>query len=595
MLSPDLVPTLLIKDKERKPLDIEPPLDPRGRTLSIVKTLIKFGFRIFWLVVRRKADGAIVGRVTRMALQELGFLWIKVGQILSLRRDVLGEPFCRELGQLQSRAPGFPLHMAVDIITKELGVPPSEIFAEFDEMPFAAASIGQVHFARLKDGRAACIKVRRPFAEELFAKDMRFVRTALLFFTTFRIFSFMRWDEMVWELSEIMSEEIDYRYELNNLQRMHKTLKKHKVHVPDVFPRYCTRRVLTMERVAGVLMSEYIFVRNSDPMRARHWEEENNITPKVVGERLNFSFLRQLFEDELFHGDVHPGNVLLLRDSYVCLLDYGSVGTPKRDLWRTYMELIRAMAERDYNMAANHILSLAPKLPVVDIPDIQEAITRCFRTWERKTNNKQLDYHEKSLTAGLTSVLEILARNRIMISWAFLKIDRTWGTLDATLYYMLPEVNYPKLFRKYFKQRQRRMLKATLSRDALRYQLTEVPERIGSFVALLEPQLRRGALMFEAAQTRASLVVKEIVRTFVVLDVLAMAFIGLVWSKQHGGLEHDGTSLLHQLAAEVPFLEHHIWVAIFAGAMLVAWQALRVAGRLTHKGVRLPGDSQTYE
>ena len=146
----------------------------------------------------------------------------------------------------------------------------------------------------------------------------------------------MRWQDMLWEVEQLMAEELDYNYEIANIRRMKKVLSRHNIYVPKVFSHYCSERVLVMEFIHGVVMADYLKVAASDPLRLKAWCEENNVEPRRLGKRLFFSNLRQLFEDNLFHGDLHPGNIVLLRDSRIAFIDLGSIGFSDRDFLEKY-------------------------------------------------------------------------------------------------------------------------------------------------------------------------------------------------------------------------------------------------------------------
>src|SRR6516165_2556839 len=173
----------------------------------------------------------------------------------------------------------------------------------------------------------------------------------------------LRWEEMLWELDQIVAEEIDYRFEASNMRRMRKSLWPHRVYVPKVFPSYCTKQVLVTEFIDGVLMTDYIRMLGDDPQRCAAWCAENKIRPRLVARRLYNSLLRQLLEDNLFHGDPHPGNIMLLRNSRIALIDFGTVGSMEREYHQKFGLLFKAMAGQDYAKSADLLLLLSGALP----------------------------------------------------------------------------------------------------------------------------------------------------------------------------------------------------------------------------------------
>jgi ubiquinone biosynthesis protein len=193
-----------------------------------------------------------------------------------------------------------------------------------------------------------------------------------------------------------MLEELDYRYEAAHLRRMKASLRRHRIYVPKPYVDYCTPRVLVMEFVPGVLMSDYIAMRKHDPARLVTWQEANNVDPEKVARRLFCSTLRQLLEDNLFHADLHPGNILLLKNSRVALIDLGTVGTVEQEFLRTYRLSLNALVARDFARAADYTLHYAPEAPT-NVLRLREDLVRCYRLWEAKTHLRNLDYHQKSL------------------------------------------------------------------------------------------------------------------------------------------------------------------------------------------------------
>src|SRR4051794_5112548 len=178
-----------------------------------------------------------------------------------------------------------------------------------------------------RDGVLVAIKVQRPGIVALLERDLSVIKMLSRLAQHMPGSSHVPWDGLVRELRRVFTEEVDYRYEVSNLRRLRKTLREHNVYVPKVYRRLSGRQIIVMELIEGVLMSDYSRIQATDPTRAASWCEENNVEPRKVGSRLMRSFYRQMFEDNVFHGDLHPGNIVLLRDSRFALIDLGSIGT----------------------------------------------------------------------------------------------------------------------------------------------------------------------------------------------------------------------------------------------------------------------------
>jgi ubiquinone biosynthesis protein len=434
-----------------------------GRTWKFVSTLAAWIAGNLWLRLRRRYTPQASARRLRLLIEDMGALWIKVGQLVSLRTDFLSPAMADELSKLQFRTIGFPPEESREIIRTELGADPDQLFADFDEVPFAAASICQVHMARLREsGLQVAIKVQRPYVALDLERDFRLIERLLGLLDRFKIMPHLKWDSLLWELRQVLREEVDYRYEASNLRRMRKSLKRHGIYVPRMFEEFSTRRVLVMEYVPGVLMSDYVEALRSDRPRLDAWLRENNVDPGKVGTTIFRSFFRQLMEDNLFHSDLHPGNVLLLRDSHVCLIDLGSIGSNDINFLRLYALNMAAVGRRDYHRAIDYVFLLCEELPQVDLSPLKAEVIRCYRDWDAKLALDDVPYHERSIASVGGASGKVLIEHKVAASWQFLKISRTWTTLDAALNFLLPEANYVKLIGGYFreaKERQKQRMK----------------------------------------------------------------------------------------------------------------------------------------
>ena len=290
------------------------------------------------------------GARLRMALQDLGPVYVKFGQILSTRRDLLPTDIADELSVLQDRVPPFPGEEARSIIEQALGQPVDELFAHFDPEPLASASIAQVHACTLLDGREAVVKVVRPGIEKQLRRDIDLLKAIAGLATRY-------WEEgkrvqpleIVREFETFVFDELDMQREASNASVLRHNFEGSKdLYIPEIYWNYCKQRVLTMERVSG------IGVGDLETLRARGVNLERLA---LRGVRV---FYTQVFRDNLFHADMHPGNILVdasdPEDPTFIALDFGIVAslTPK-DLYYI-SENFMALFNRDYlRVAQLHI------------------------------------------------------------------------------------------------------------------------------------------------------------------------------------------------------------------------------------------------
>lgn len=518
-----LIPTPLVAAAAKRQVEIIAAVTPkRFRVLS----LAGFVVRVAWLWWRTSLLLLFTGRANpregasriRMFIEEMGGLWVKVGQVVAMRRDVFRPETCDELSRLQDQARGFPFELVRRTIEEELGIPLEHIFSEFNPLPIAAASIGQTHEARLRhhDDVRVAVKVQRPFVAQSFAHDLRYLRTIAGWLTRLGVGPQVRWIDMVWELEKTLTEELDYRMEASAIIRSWKKLRRHKVYVPEVFQSYCSRRVLVMEFVEGVFMSDYIKVANEDPARLHRWLEENKIVPAKVGERLVMTHLRQVFEDNLFHADLHPGNILLQRNNRVAFIDFGAIGSFEMTRLQRYRQIFTSIALGDYTKATDLFLLIVPPLPGnQDIAAFKSEMVRGIRSWESRTAIKAIPYHEKSVAGLFAGFFNVFARYKISFSWDFLTLNRSDLTLDASLFFLLPDANFGKLLRKYVRQASERARARFVKPGALVKKIgdlaavAQLPGTLAENLSLEGEWLRKRALSFEGKLSKLAALAKS--------------------------------------------------------------------------------------
>ena len=290
------------------------------------------------------------GERLRLALQDLGPVYVKFGQILSTRRDLLPADIADELALLQDQVPPFPGEQAREIIEKELGKPVEELFASFDTEPLASASIAQVHPATLKDGREAVVKVVRPGIAEQLRDDIELLKTiARLAQKMIPNGTNVRPLEIVREFEMVVFDELNMHREAANASVLRRNFKdSNDLYIPEVYWEFCKQRVLVMERVSGLPSGDIEGLR------------KHGVDLKKLARRGVRVFYTQVFRDNLFHADMHPGNILVDAtdpdEPTFIAMDFGIVAslTPK-DLYYISENFV-ALFNQDYaRVASLHI------------------------------------------------------------------------------------------------------------------------------------------------------------------------------------------------------------------------------------------------
>ncbi|MBI4861523.1 MAG: AarF/ABC1/UbiB kinase family protein [Candidatus Riflebacteria bacterium] len=605
LLHPDLVPTQLVdrpyRCEEQKSI-------PSGRNRGWI-VFWRLG-RMVFLLLRGQSKGTLdaagAGTLVRETFEQLGGVWIKLGQLIALRHDLLPGPFCLEVGRLHDEVKSFPGHEARRIIEEDLGRPLESVFSEFDDRPVAAASIGQCHKARLRgSGELVAVKVQRPEAASLFRSDMALVGRLFWFLQQFSGLSHFGWGDVWRELESIVEEELDYRFELAALQRVRRKLKRHrKIYAPRPYPRRSSRRVLVMEYIDGVFMTDYLSVLEKEPARLKRWLRTNRVVPRTVGHNLLVSYNRQLLEDHLFHGDLHPGNIVLLKKNWVCLIDFGTVGHIDVEFLQDYQEAMAALSSRNYDRAVDLAIKSFEALPPdIDLVEVKTKMVQVYREWDERTRIKGIPHGKKSLNNLGEELGQVLSKYRLTANWAFLRVNRAGTTLDVSLQKLLPKINYPKEMQQYLREAAERMAKRAGKGDpSQRRQVMiagwlelfrRVPGQLGQALETLGGMLQRASTNFQATSGKLALAASYLFSTLfhklvVITAVLCLAtFIHQkLWTLRF--LVSDG-SQVDEIISSVPSLTLFDWLLVFLGCWYLNSMTRSMVSRLDQRSAGAPG------
>ncbi|BAM70750.1 MULTISPECIES: ABC1 kinase family protein [unclassified Methanothermobacter] len=280
----------------------------------------------------------------RLVLEELGTTFIKLGQVLSTRADLVGREVAEELAKLQDEAPPFPFEDVKRVLESELGVPMEEVFAEFQEEPVASASIGQVHRARLRNGDAVAVKVQRPGIADTVKSDIMLMKyLAKLANDRVPGLRYYNLPGIVAEFERAIRKELDYHQEANNVERFRAMfMDDETVYAPYVYREYSTGKVLTMEYVDGVKLTDIL-------------KSDIKFNARVIAERGARCYFKQIFIHGFFHADPHPGNILVQKGNVLCFLDFGMMGHLDRSFRDRLAELFILLMNYDVNGIVNQL------------------------------------------------------------------------------------------------------------------------------------------------------------------------------------------------------------------------------------------------
>lgn len=596
MIDSRLPPTRLIHGRERPPVVIREPVRPaRGRALQVCWAFVRLALVLGRLKLAKRLTPRRVGVELRLMLEALGGLWPRAGHLLSLRIDIFSPEVCEELARLQARSTGFPGVDARRVIEEDLGGPLDRYFDEFDEVPFAVTPIAQVHRARLRqERRYVAVKVRQPHVDAVFARDLAHIRRIVRLIRWLRIRPHLLWDFAFDELREQTTQELNFQYEASAIRRMRRALRGQKMKAPAVFRRYSARRVLVTEFIHAALMADVVAVGIRDADRRDAWLHENGIELRRVARRLIFSVYRQILEQNLYHGDLNPWHIVLLRDNRLALIEFTATTFTEREYLEKFRLFLKALAVRDYAKAADLSFMLCAVLPNIDTEEVKEELVRALRGWATRTLVRELPYREKSLDAAFIEVVRILVRHRCTMGWGWLRIRRTIMTLDLSLEHCYPDANYTRILQQYFAKAEARAINALAGPHTLRRALgsyltaLDIQDRVNEYTMFQGALVRRHAQVFKGATNKAAAVFAAIVGELALLLLIAAALAVIVFADQRypGAIERSLGPQLTALARRVPHLDGAVWAGVFAVVGYAGWSLLGLRRRLKQKDVR---------
>ena len=334
-----------------------------SRLLRILAVALRFRLYRFLPRYAGRADPDRAVRL-RQALEALGPIFVKFGQVLSTRRDLLPLDIADELAKLQDQVPPFPAEQAAAEIEKGIGRKIDEVFSEFAAEPVASASVAQVHLARLKDGREVAVKVLRPGVEAAIAKDVALLETAAgLVERLWADGRRLKPREVVAEFARHLDDELDLLREAANASQLRRNFEASPLlAVPQVYWDWCAQRVMVMERMHGTPVSQV------DALRAKGVD-----IPKLARAGVEI-FFTQVFRDGFFHADMHPGNIFVADDGKYVALDFGIMGT-LTEVDKNYLaQNFLAFFNRDYRRVAQAHLDAGWVPAATRVDDFEGAI-----------------------------------------------------------------------------------------------------------------------------------------------------------------------------------------------------------------------------
>jgi len=400
-------------------------------------------------------------------LESLGATFIKLGQLLSTRGDMLPEPYLDALSRLQDQVEPFPYEEVEQIVSSELGVRISKAFAEFDREPEAAASLAQVHRAYLRDGRAVVVKIQRPGVRDQVVNDLDALEEVAGFIDAHtEVGKRYEFGNLLAELRRSLLRELDFQREASNLIRLGENLREFdRLIVPVPIEDFTTSRVLTMEYVAGKNIS------NLSPLRLLELEGTD------LADELFRAYLKQILIDGFFHADPHPGNVFLTYDNRIALLDLGMVSHINETFQEKLLQLLLAISEGRGDEAAEISIRMGEPKSNFDKSDYKHRVASLVA--------RQADTSLERIDAGhvVLEITRISADCWFRMAPEFTMIAKTLLDLDRVVYTLAPDFDPNAIIRQEATNILTQRIVKSIRPGGILSSVVEVKEFVGKFPA----------------------------------------------------------------------------------------------------------------
>ena len=368
----------------------------------------------------------------RKVLEELGPTFVKLGQLLSTRPDLIPAEYIEEFEKLQDKVPAMDFSDVVEELNNSLSGSYSQHFSNVDSTPLASASIGQVHKAVLNSGQEVVVKVQRPNIKSTIETDIEIMLTLAQLMKN-RIFSDSFFDpvEIVNEFSEIITEELDYRIEAKNYKRFKKNFSKEEdVKVAKIYNDLTNKKVLTMEYIKGIGVKQV----------------DNKIERKKLAQVISDSFMKQILIDGFFHGDPHPGNILITSDYKLALIDFGVVGQLNRDDKEVIASLFISVIKKDVDGIVDALLELGMVTEEIDL----NSFKRDFYKLLDRYHGVALE--EIEIGVILNKILELAYSYKIKLPIEFILLGKSMVTIEGVVEKLDPEFNFVEAAKPFIKE-----------------------------------------------------------------------------------------------------------------------------------------------
>ncbi len=413
----------------------------------------------------------------RLALEELGPTFVKFGQLLSTRQDIIPEEFIIELSKLQDKVPSFSYEQVKKQIERELGKPINNIFPYFNKEPMASASIGQVHEAKLKNGKKVAVKVQRVNIEKTIDEDLDILTYSaeLLdkYISSFRIYNPKG---LVEEFKRTLKKELNYEIEANHISRFYQNFKNSEtIVIPKVYQKYSTKKVLTMSFIEGTKISELGRIKGK-------WLNKKTIAKNGIE-----AFFKQILIDGFFHADPHPGNIFVLKNNVVAFLDFGMMGYVDKALMQKLNNLFMAAVDKDIDKVIEAFINLSLVDDEIDMESFKADVSDIMEEYYG-VSLKQIE-----IGKIINRIISIGGKYQIVLPRNFVLLVKALATIEGIGMKLDPDFNIVEASKPFVKKIARKKMNPTYllnnfveSLSKAKDSMIILPQKINSILSKLQ-------------------------------------------------------------------------------------------------------------
>lgn len=395
------------------------------RIREIVSVFIKHGFK-------NKLGNP---KELRLALEELGPSFVKIGQILSTRPDILPIQYIDELQNLQDNVNPEDFYVMKEVIESELNGTIDNIFLNFEKTSIASASLAEVFLAKLRTGEKVVVKVQRPFVRERMLSDIRILKKLISFINFSPTKEFIDMKKVVEELTTATEKELNFLEEMQNIAKFSEYNKDVKfITSPKVYDKYCTKKILVMDYISGIKID------NIDKLKQEGYDTHD------IATKITYNYFKQIFEDGFFHADPHPGNIFIHHNT-IGYIDFGLMGTLSLSLRKKLNKLLEGVATRDISLMTKSILSIGIKKGPIDTSKLYKDIDTLYNTYIDES------IHDFDLPQILEEVITITKKNNLNVPHNITLLGKSIITLQSILAKIDKDLTLMDIAISYFKDR----------------------------------------------------------------------------------------------------------------------------------------------